>query len=571
MTDRSAFPRIIWLLWLQGWDVAPQVALAGRASWEGRNPGWRVNALDRGTLGQFLPGDILDRIFAAPKEPEALSDRIRLELLSRYGGVWADATTVCARPLDDWLPSVMPNGFFAFARPGPDRMIATWFLAAEKGSHVIETWRAAAWRYWHDRTSRDDYFWVHRLFAVCHATDRRFRVLWDGTPQMSAVHRFHFGPSSLSLLQAAPADVDALLRDPPAPVFKLTHKLGSAPADAGSLMERLLSFATAEHQGRPPACRRILVAWFGSFDGHGTIGDLRSLEAVVSHLVGRGHDVRHATAAELAIPGAARVKWDEVAPEHMDLLLFVCGPILKRHPETGALFARFAAGVMAGLGVSILPADDPNFLNPFRKVFARQGLRERYGDVAIVAPKGIDLETIHRGNDAERRKECVIGVCLRGNQGEYGAARCKAAEVATLFEQLSSLVVRHGNGRILEIENQLRRAAIPADEIEKRYEQCDLVLTSRFHGAMMAMRAGVPFIAIDQIAGGAKVEPLLRDLGWRSIYRVDAVNALAIVRDGLDLIVDPRADELARACETAIREANRTLERLDHWLETLTP
>jgi hypothetical protein len=55
-----------------------------------------------------------------------------MELLRRHGGVWADATCYCLQPLAEWLPSKLaPAGFFAFDRPAPDRMLASWFLAAQ--------------------------------------------------------------------------------------------------------------------------------------------------------------------------------------------------------------------------------------------------------------------------------------------------------------------------------------------------------------------------------------------------------------------------------------------------------
>ena len=74
-------------------------------SWRNRNPDWIVHALDERTLSNFIPRDRLEQILRTPRnEIEALSDRIRIELLSRYGGVWVDATTLCARPLDEWLP-----------------------------------------------------------------------------------------------------------------------------------------------------------------------------------------------------------------------------------------------------------------------------------------------------------------------------------------------------------------------------------------------------------------------------------------------------------------------------------
>jgi Capsular polysaccharide synthesis protein len=48
----------IWMLWLQGWDNAPAIVRACLESWRGRNPGWRVEALDANTVGDaMLPED----------------------------------------------------------------------------------------------------------------------------------------------------------------------------------------------------------------------------------------------------------------------------------------------------------------------------------------------------------------------------------------------------------------------------------------------------------------------------------------------------------------------------------
>ncbi|BBL76474.1 capsular polysaccharide synthesis protein [Methylomagnum ishizawai] len=244
--SQGRLSRIIWLLWLQGWDQAPEVAWAGRASWEKRNPGWQVHALDQANVVDFLSPEGSKRVFSTPKQPEAMSDQIRLELLHQHGGVWADATTLCARPLDEWLPQAMPNGFFAFALPGHDRshgrMIATWFLGAEKGGYIIEQWRNAARRYWNGRARRDNYFWVHLLFTKLHAADPRFQELWDGTPQIASNYLFTHGPRSARLLQEPPPEIERLLASPPSPVFKLTHKFDTPPGP-GSLMERLCAFA----------------------------------------------------------------------------------------------------------------------------------------------------------------------------------------------------------------------------------------------------------------------------------------------------------------------------------------
>ena len=247
---RPALPRVVWMLWLQGWDAAPPVARAARASWE-RVSGWEVRALDATTLAEHLPRAEVEVILSGGKETESTSNLVRLGLLHRHGGVWADATTICARPLDDWLPEAAGSGFFAFAAPGGDRALSNWFLASSPGHRIVEQWRAASLGYWAGREARHVYFWCHGLFGQLLDLDLRFRADWEAVPRISARHRLHFGPGDTALLSPPPADLEELLARPPAPVFKLTHK-GVADARPGSLFDVLVRRALdATVAGRP--------------------------------------------------------------------------------------------------------------------------------------------------------------------------------------------------------------------------------------------------------------------------------------------------------------------------------
>lgn len=239
-------PKTIWMLWLQGWDKAPAVAQASRASWLRFNEGWDLRALTRDDLPSLLNTDEIRTLDAVPYPPEALSDRIRILLLRRYGGVWADATTLCVQPLDTWLPPHIAHGFFAFDRPRGDRMISSWFLASTPDSVVATRWSEAVHRYWEDRSERDSYIWFHQLFGVCYKQHADFRAAWDATPRICAKHAFHFTSNDPPLLASAPANLSETLRLPPVPVFKLTHKFDGQRPGPGSLFEALLRFGRGD-------------------------------------------------------------------------------------------------------------------------------------------------------------------------------------------------------------------------------------------------------------------------------------------------------------------------------------
>jgi len=243
----ASLPKVLWLLWLQGWSEAPPVARASLASWRRLNPAWEVRAIDGTELARYVSPEAFARIAAVPKEPEAFSDQIRIETLHSHGGVWADATTICAKPLDEWLPERMGSGFFAFERPTQDRMIASWFLAASVPCNIVSKWRASVAGYWTGRESRHDYFWFQELFGALYEEDRSFRSDWQATPSLPARHAFHFGPEDSRLTSPATPDDVAALASPPSPVFKLTHKL-TRSAGPDSLLRLLCDFGSGVAQ-----------------------------------------------------------------------------------------------------------------------------------------------------------------------------------------------------------------------------------------------------------------------------------------------------------------------------------
>jgi hypothetical protein len=153
--DFFAGQRNIWMLWLQGLDAAPELVKVCRQSWLDRNPSWTLNCLSRDTIEEYLQEDFRREVFALHLPPQKLANLIRLHLISHHGGVWVDADCYCARPLDDWLPSLMEGGFFAFRfaadawlqdtrdRPfarlfnrSQDRILSNWFLAGRAGNPV---------------------------------------------------------------------------------------------------------------------------------------------------------------------------------------------------------------------------------------------------------------------------------------------------------------------------------------------------------------------------------------------------------------------------------------------------
>lgn len=123
-TDHVLQNKTIWMFWEQG--EAQLKGLASNASsryredhrcvlgWRRLNPTWEVRLLDRDEAERLAP--LYAKQAGKPEVTPALrSDLLRLELLSRYGGVWADVSACPTQPLDSWLTeAVRPSGYFTY-------------------------------------------------------------------------------------------------------------------------------------------------------------------------------------------------------------------------------------------------------------------------------------------------------------------------------------------------------------------------------------------------------------------------------------------------------------------------
>ena len=199
----TEIPRIIYSLWLQGIEQAPELVKLNFARWAEMNPGYQFKALDEADVDALLASDPAP---IYPATPQALSDVVRAKLLRHTGGVWVDATVFPTRPLDHWLPQITAqSGFFAFERPGPDRPLSSWFIAASADNMMVDRWAAEVEAYWRSPRSAWDgiipenpvgsvtewtdqfpYFWFHYLFQKLVDTDADFAAGWARCAKLSA-------------------------------------------------------------------------------------------------------------------------------------------------------------------------------------------------------------------------------------------------------------------------------------------------------------------------------------------------------------------------------------------------
>jgi hypothetical protein len=85
------------------------------------------------------------------------------------------------------------------------------------------------------------------------------------------------------------------------------------------------------------------------------------------------------------------------------------------------------------------------------------------------------------------------------------------------------------------------------DEVETLVSRMDLVVTTRMHGLVHALKAGVPVVAVDPISGGAKVRRQAEVVGWPAVLTADNLSEKAL-QDALDYCLTSGAKTTALAC-----------------------
>ena len=241
-TMPRSIPRIIYIYWDKGEAAAPMMVRECIASWRRCNPGWDVHVLSASDVPEFV--ELSDEMVRS-LPVQSFADLLRLRLLRKTGGVWADATLFCIAPLDHWLPVLAQRGFFAFSwteadrwRIWPDvrRRMTNWFLASEAEGTVIGTWEAHASGYFQNRTSPHTYYWPHFMIDWLYLRHRTFRQALDAAPQLGA-----FAPHLVHDCVTRNGDddaVQALLRAGVAPVQKLRWNYDEATVGRALAMLR---------------------------------------------------------------------------------------------------------------------------------------------------------------------------------------------------------------------------------------------------------------------------------------------------------------------------------------------
>ncbi|NUQ10865.1 MAG: polysaccharide pyruvyl transferase family protein [Gemmatimonadaceae bacterium] len=267
----------------------------------------------------------------------------------------------------------------------------------------------------------------------------------------------------------------------------------------------------------------MLVAGWFSFELMGaSAGDLLARDLVIAwlHEAGIAHDVA------VAAPFSDGIDWRTTDPAAYTHVIFVCGPF-GNGPPVDLFIEHFAGSRLIGINLTMLqPLEE---WNPFETLIERDSSRTERPDLVLLS-------------NAPRVP--VVGLVLIDAQPEYAAD--KRVDVEAVIRGL----IADNPMAVVDIDTRLdvnRHGLRTAAEVESLIARMDVVITTRLHGTVLAVKHGVPVIAIDAVAGGAKIARQVRALGWPIAFGAEDLTPAAL-RQAFAFCLTSEARALARRC-----------------------
>ncbi len=251
--------------------------------------------------------------------------------------------------------------------------------------------------------------------------------------------------------------------------------------------------------------RALVAGWF-SFEGRkATFGDVQAMEVVRRWLDELDCPYDVAGHPQNRVDG---VDIELVDPNDYSIFIFVCGP----WGGGRSLLHRFEHCFKIGVDLSIR-----NSAHGFDLLFPREFASTHQPDLAFAAGS---------------HEVDVVGVALVHPQPAFGE-RQRHAEVQAAVDRYFEV---SGAVRV-PLDTLLHENTAGIDhvaQLEAMIRRVDVVITSRLHGLVYSLKNGIPAVAIDPIAGGAKVTSQATALDWPLLLAGDRVDseqiALAILR-----------------------------------------
>ena len=181
---KSPFVKIVWMYWEQGREhlkTHEPYNYQCVIGWKTLNPDWDIRILDRYTAPIYIP-EMQEYLDSDRHKVQHRSDLLRIKLLSKYGGVWADVSTLPMKPLIPWIEKADNRTGIFFYRYIPKKkgwMISNWFIVAKQPNHYVINRLAEEFEIKMKQNKRLKYFTFHTILSELYDADPKVKNVID--------------------------------------------------------------------------------------------------------------------------------------------------------------------------------------------------------------------------------------------------------------------------------------------------------------------------------------------------------------------------------------------------------
>ena len=286
----------------------------------------------------------------------------------------------------------------------------------------------------------------------------------------------------------------------------------------------------------------IIAGWFSH--AVATFGDTQAMDLVTKWLSFNNFDYDISASKNSRVNGTPI---NEINFEDYDTLIYICGPWLgdQHFNLLGKNFMHHKNRIKK-IGVNLSVRDDNH---GFDMLLPRDFFNIKNPDLVFGAQSGHSTP--------------VVGFFMVHGQLEYGKLQrhnLVRQRIKEYFTQTNCYVIElcthDTHGKLSKFNN--------VQELESIIRKCDYIITTRMHGLVYSLKNNMPVLAIDCIAGGAKVTAQAEAVGWPAILNGDGIT-VEDIKTGVKTAIDNK-DKIKQLNIDAVKKISETEKRLINYL-----
>lgn len=252
--------------------------------------------------------------------------------------------------------------------------------------------------------------------------------------------------------------------------------------------------------------KKILITNYFSIVGS-TYGDANATDVVTHWLTKNNFDYDILVSDKTKVKGKTL---NQLNLSEYNMIMFICGPCPNENWFDKVLGNEYTKRkkhiIKIGIDISIIRDN-----HPFDYVIPRDFFKIKNPDLAFAA---------------NNKKVSVVGIFKVHPQKEYGELQrhyhvhdC----IERYLKESSHVCLELNTYNWIDTQKNFAHSTSNVPQLESLISKCDYIISTRMHGLVYSLKCNKPVLAIDCVAGGAKVTAQAEAVGWPAIVNGDGI------------------------------------------------